>query len=117
MLDKVEKPTEIAQSKLIALRDYISELDHVLVAYSGGVDSAFLLRVAYEELRENCRAFTARSPSLMDIELEEAVKLAKQIGMQIGTLRRDDYRRRTVWFCDGLGRIQRRRPFGSSPRT
>ncbi|MEE2901286.1 MAG: ATP-dependent sacrificial sulfur transferase LarE [Myxococcota bacterium] len=82
MLDKVEKPTELAQSKLIALRSYLSELDHVLVAYSGGVDSAFLLRVAYEELRENCRAFTARSPSLMDVELEEAAELAKQIGVK-----------------------------------
>jgi len=69
-------------NKLAALRRHLRAFSKVIVAYSGGVDSAFLLKVAHEELGDDCRAFTARSPSLMQIELEEATALAKVMGVK-----------------------------------
>ena len=82
MLSSENELTKQARDKLEALREYLGELGHVVVAYSGGVDSAFLLRVAYDELKDNCQAFTARSPSLMQVELDEATELAKEIGVK-----------------------------------
>ena len=66
--------------KLQALRDILAEMDSVLVAYSGGVDSAFLLKVAVDTLGDRALAVTARSDSYPERELEEAVALAAAIG-------------------------------------
>jgi uncharacterized protein len=63
------------------LRARLASLPRVVVAYSGGVDSAFVLAVAREVCGERVRAFTARSPSLMAVELEEATALAQQLGV------------------------------------
>lgn len=73
--------SEAAREKLAALRARLSEMGRVLVAYSGGVDSAFLLKVAHDTLGSGARAFTARSPSLPESELEAAVALAREIGI------------------------------------
>jgi uncharacterized protein len=66
--------------KLAALEDWLRARGRVVVAYSGGVDSAFLLRVAVGCLGEGARAFTARSPSMMAAELEDAITLAARLG-------------------------------------
>ncbi|HEY8038839.1 MAG TPA: ATP-dependent sacrificial sulfur transferase LarE [Polyangiaceae bacterium] len=52
----------------------------VLVCYSGGVDSAFVLAVAHEVLGDRAVGMTAVSPSLAPYEKEAAVAVAKQIG-------------------------------------
>jgi pyridinium-3,5-biscarboxylic acid mononucleotide sulfurtransferase len=52
----------------------------VLVCYSGGVDSAFVLAVAHRVLGERCVGMTAVSPSLAPFELEDAVSVARGIG-------------------------------------
>jgi uncharacterized protein len=66
--------------KLDRLVEILREMGSVLVCYSGGVDSAFVLAVAHRVLGERCVGMTAVSPSLADFEREEAVTLAKQIG-------------------------------------
>jgi uncharacterized protein len=68
--------------KLERLEALLSSFGRVLVAYSGGVDSAFVLKVAHRSLGPNARAVTASSPSLMRVELEEAVALARDIGVE-----------------------------------
>ncbi len=55
-------------------------MESVLVCYSGGVDSAFVLAVAHRVLGERCIGMTAVSPSLASFELEDAVSVARGIG-------------------------------------
>ncbi|MER3445581.1 MAG: ATP-dependent sacrificial sulfur transferase LarE [Candidatus Dadabacteria bacterium] len=67
------------------LKGILSNLESVLVAFSGGVDSTFLLKVAYDVLGENTVALIAISPSYPAFELEEAREIAKGIGVRLIT--------------------------------
>ena len=75
-------PSVVAEvdEKLGRLRALLSEMGSVLVAYSGGLDSAFVLAVAQQSLGERCLALTAVSPSLPAREREDAVRIARQLG-------------------------------------
>ncbi len=66
--------------KVSRLRARIRELGSVLVCYSGGVDSAFVLAVAHAELGAAAVGMTAVSPSLAPAEKEDAIAVAAQIG-------------------------------------
>ena len=68
------------EEKLAALRGRIRALGSVLVCYSGGVDSAFLLAVAHQELGPLAVGMTAVSPSLAPAEREDAEAVARIIG-------------------------------------
>ena len=67
-------------SKLSILRAQLRAFDRVIIAYSGGVDSAFLLQVAQQELGERAVAMIGVSPSLLPEELDDARQLAARIG-------------------------------------
>jgi uncharacterized protein len=66
--------------KVTALRTKLEGLGSVLVCYSGGVDSAFVLAVAHEALGESAVGMTAVSPSLAPMEKDDAVSIARVIG-------------------------------------
>lgn len=70
----------IAQ-QLADLRGRIAAYGSVLVAYSGGVDSTLVAFVAHEQLGGRALACIGASPSLPTRELEQAVSVAKQIGV------------------------------------
>jgi pyridinium-3,5-biscarboxylic acid mononucleotide sulfurtransferase len=67
-------------SRYQALEELLREMGHVLVAFSAGVDSTFLLAAAVECLGENVMAVTGLSPSVPAAEREEAAALAQQLG-------------------------------------
>ncbi len=71
---------EELEQKYENLKEEIKKLDNAIVAFSGGIDSTLVLKVAYDVLGEKVIAITADSPSLPRRELEEAKKIAKQIG-------------------------------------
>jgi pyridinium-3,5-biscarboxylic acid mononucleotide sulfurtransferase len=67
--------------KLDALRAALAAYDQIVVAFSGGVDSAFLLRVAADVLGARCHAVTAVSPTMARSEVGDAAALAAELGL------------------------------------
>ncbi len=58
----------------------MAELSSVLVCFSGGVDSAFVLAVAHQVLGDRAAGLTAISPSVAPVERDEASAIAREIG-------------------------------------
>lgn len=74
-------------SKIDRLRRILRGLGRVVVAYSGGLDSTFLLKAAIDTLgRENVLAVTARSETYPEAEYKEARRLAKKLGARYITI-------------------------------
>ena len=71
----------MSSPKLDALRVQLDESEQLVVAFSGGVDSAFLLAVASEVLGDRCHAVTAVSQTMARSEIADATALAKELGL------------------------------------
>lgn len=81
---------ELAESKLHAVEDRLRGLGSVMVAYSGGVDSAFLAATAHRVLGDRMLAVLADSPSLARRDMEQARAFARSIGMPLRVIQTEE---------------------------
>ncbi len=73
---------QLLQEKYDSLKKIIAQASSATVAFSGGVDSTFLLKVCVDLLKGRALAVTARSETFPVRELEEAQDLARQFGVK-----------------------------------
>jgi uncharacterized protein len=71
------------KDKLTNLRHLLGEMDRVLIAFSGGVDSSLLLKVAQETLGDQVTAVIVNSPTLPRRELHESRELAQELQISL----------------------------------
>ena len=69
------------RKKLEELKNIFAEMEKALIAYSGGIDSTLVAKVAYDILGDKALAITAVSPSLLPEDLEDARIQAAVIGI------------------------------------
>ena len=81
----------VVSEKFNRLRELLRGYGSCLVAYSGGVDSVFLARVAHDVLGEKSLAVIADSASLPRSELEEALAVAGQFGIPVQVVRTREF--------------------------
>lgn len=107
MIENSSINKEQFEEKRNRLIQYLQGLQKVAVAFSGGIDSTLMLKVAHQALGEDVIAVTAVSPSVAKAELKEARELAKQIGarhLEVHSKEMEDpgYRENTpnrCYFC------------------
>ncbi|MEM8641585.1 MAG: ATP-dependent sacrificial sulfur transferase LarE [Cyanobacteria bacterium P01_G01_bin.54] len=93
--------------KLTQLQTLFQEMNQALIAYSGGIDSTLVAKVAYDVLGDRALAITAVSPSLLPEDLEDAQTQAAAIGIahqlvQTQEMQNPDYTSNPVnrcYFC------------------
>lgn len=68
--------------KLEILKNNIQKTGGLAIAFSGGVDSTFLIKVAHDVLKDNAIAITARSSTYPEREFDEAVKFVDGLGIK-----------------------------------
>jgi uncharacterized protein len=91
-------------NKQAALETYLRSLGRVLVAYSGGIDSAYLAWAARKALGDNMLAVIADSASLARTQLEDALLFAQEQSIPVeviatGELERPEYARNDASRC------------------
>ncbi len=102
-------PTQTLEHKEARLKEVIGRYDSMAIAFSGGVDSTYLVAVAHDVIGHKAHAVIADSPSLPRAELNEAMALAAERGWNLVVLHTEEFSReeflsndgRRCYFCKG----------------
>ena len=109
-MSELDIPTR-SQERFALLQDLVRSMGSVLVAFSGGVDSTFLLKVAVDTLQENVLAVLAESPTLPGHDRADALAMIERLGarsmvIEGGEMRNPAFvrndRTRCYWCKHGL---------------
>jgi len=79
------------EEKLKRLRQLLKEMESLVLAYSGGVDSTFLLKVAADTLKDKVLAVTAKSPTYPEREYINALKIAQGFEVKFLSIFTDEF--------------------------
>jgi len=77
-------------NKFLKLKDILRDMGSVIIAYSGGVDSTFLVKVAKDTLGEKAMAVIGTSPTYPQKEFKEAKDYAEEIGIRYIVIETDE---------------------------
>ena len=77
------------RDKYVALQQLLEDIGSTIVAFSGGIDSTLVLKVAFEKLGSQAKAVTAVSPTFPAIELEWVNRLSSEIGVSLQVVHTD----------------------------
>jgi len=86
--------------KLKKLKKLLKEMGSLAIAYSGGVDSTFLTKVAYDVLKDNAIAFTVVLPMFPKYEKKQAKNFSKEIGIKHVFIKLDEKQLKEVYKND-----------------
>ena len=98
---------KLLEKKLSKLKNYLRSIDSAIIAFSGGVDSTFLLKIASDILKDKVIAVTAKSPTFTQTELKDSKIIAqelkvKQVIIQTGELQNKSFTandRERCYYC------------------
>jgi uncharacterized protein len=98
---------KLLEKKLSKLKNYLGSIDSAIIAFSGGVDSTFLLKIASDILKDKVMAVTAKSPTFTQTELKDSKIIAqelkvKQVIIQTGELQNKSFTandRERCYYC------------------
>ena len=94
------------------LENDLRSLGRTLIAYSGGIDSAYLAWVAHQVLRQDMLAVIADSPSLARTQLQDALAFAQEQEIPMEVIQTEEMAR--MWVRSvGIGPLSRFQLFGS----
>jgi pyridinium-3,5-biscarboxylic acid mononucleotide sulfurtransferase len=70
---------KLTEEKISKLKNYLGSIDSAVIAFSGGADSTFLLKIASNILKDKVIAITAKSPTFTQSELKDSKAIARQL--------------------------------------